>query len=88
MNIMPFAKGLASTVASLGVGTVVSNVITATTPIDANKYNKVLVGIGGIAVSALVGDAVTRRTEQKIDEFGEHFNVPKDVNVEVNTETN
>lgn len=88
MNIMPIAKGLASTAASLGVSTVVTNAIKATTPIEVSKYSKVLIGLGGIAVTALVGDAVTRRTEQKIDEFGEHFNVPKDVDVEVNVETN
>lgn len=88
MNIIPIAKTIVSSAASLGVGTVLSNAITHTTPAGLTKYKKVAIGIGGVALSALVNEAVTRQTEAKFDEATKHFGFPKDVDLKVDVETN
>lgn len=88
MNIIPIAKTIVSSAASLGVGTVLSNAITATSPAELTKYKKVAIGIGGVALSALVNEAVTRQTEKKFDEAAAHFGFPKDVDLKVDVETN
>lgn len=88
MNILTLTKGLATTAASLGVGTVVGNVVTATTPEKVSTVQKVVIGIGGLALTSLVGEAVSRRTETKIDELSETFGYPKDAEVEISVEEN
>lgn len=88
MNILTVTKGIASAAASLGVGTVVGNAITATTPVEITNVKKVIIGIGGLAVTGLVGEAVSRRTEEKIDELSATFGYPKDAEVNVSVEEN
>lgn len=44
-------------VLSASVGTVIGNVIKATTPVVVSKLDKVLIGIGYVVISSAVADA-------------------------------
>ena len=54
---------------SLGTGMVITNVITHTTPTELTKYQKVMVGIGGVAVSGYAGKIVSDYAEGQVDDL-------------------
>lgn len=83
MNILNLTKGIAGAAVSLGVGTVVGNAVKATTPGDITKYQKVVVAIGGLALTGLVSELAANRTEDKIDELSDTLGYPKDADIEV-----
>ncbi len=53
---------------SAGVGEVVKNAIVATTPKSASIMSKVLVGVGGFAISAMIGDMVSDYVIKQIED--------------------
>lgn len=69
MNIVPIVKAVTGLATSIGVGAVVGNAIKATTPIVMSRTQKVIVTIGGVALSAVAGDMVATNLENQIDEI-------------------
>lgn len=67
MKKLEVVKAVAGIVVSLGAGAVVGNAIKFTSPEDLKVLAKVGVGIGGFVISAMVGDAAAKYTEEQID---------------------
>jgi hypothetical protein len=60
-------KAAGSIVISIGVGTIVNNVVRATTPATISKFSKVCIAVGALAVSNMVGDMAIERIEKGVD---------------------
>lgn len=73
MNGLTIFKAVVEVAISLGTGTVVGNVIKATTPENMSKFGKVLVGIGSFAVSGLVSEAAVASVNRQIDTVRDSF---------------
>lgn len=71
MNKRNIAKQILTSVASLGVGTVVTQIIKHTTPVDLTPYNKVAVAIGGIVIGSMVADVTTNHINGQFDEIAD-----------------
>jgi hypothetical protein len=56
-------------VASAGVGQVVSNVIAATLPRNANTYQRIMTGIGSMVISAVISDFAADKVVEIIRDF-------------------
>ena len=69
INILSVVKGVAELAISAGVGVVVGNLVKATTPYDLNKFQKVMVGIGGYGVGAVLGDLSAKHISAQIDDY-------------------
>ena len=67
MNLFAIAKPVLSLATSMGVGTVVGNAVKATTPAALKTSQKVLVGIGGVAVSTIASHLAQSHIEQQVD---------------------
>lgn len=68
MGILTF---IAEEIASLSVGTVVGNVIKATTPKNLSKLNKIGTVIGSAMISGVLGDLAVDFVEKTIKEMSE-----------------
>jgi len=83
MNIVPVIKLVAGAATSLGAGAVVGNVITATTPVGMKLASKILVGVGGVTLAAVAGDAaggyIERMIQSTVDGFKGGVKLGKDV---------
>ena len=66
-NTIETIKSIAGVVISLGVGTVVGNILHTTTPKDAGKLMKGLTYVGGACIEALVVAHAQIEAEEKID---------------------
>ena len=77
MNKMKLFKTITGTIASAGAGAVVGNAIKATTPVDIKTSGKVMVVIGGVVLSSMVGDLASKYTSDQIDEVVENLNSNK-----------
>lgn len=87
ISILAITKGVATAATSIGIGSVVGNAVKATTPFAATRLTKTIVGVGGLALTALVSEAASRQTEAKIDEAVQAFDVKdKKVDVDVTVE--
>jgi len=86
MNALTITKAITGIAVSTGVSTVVRNAIAATTPVDLNRYNRIAVGLGSVAVSGLLSTMAVKRAEDAIDAFAEGFNKGKAA-VEENLDT-
>lgn len=64
--VLPIIKGAAGLASSLGAGAVVGNAIKATTPTDLKLAQKILVGIGGVALSSIAGERAAAYIESQI----------------------
>ena len=62
-------KTVTGLVVSLGVGTVVGNILHTTTPRDAGKIGKALAWVGGVAVESLMAAAATEECDRRIDDI-------------------
>jgi hypothetical protein len=69
MKKLELAKTAISTAVAFGVGAIASNVIKSTTPIDVKKITKLCIGFGGFILTSMAGDAASKYTEGKIDEY-------------------
>lgn len=67
MDPLNIFKGAVSLVVATGVGTIVGNVIKATTPLDQKLINRISVGVGGYFLTTTVGDIVADRLNTQID---------------------
>lgn len=68
MNIIEPIKMASGLIVSIGIGTVIGNAIKATTPEGIGTINKVLVGIGTLAVSGYLSMKASDKTESVIQE--------------------
>jgi hypothetical protein len=66
MNI-PMVKQITGIVAGVGVGTVVSNVVRATTPPNAGMFTKVSAMIGSFTISGILSVPITKYTDLQVD---------------------
>ncbi|MCX7817549.1 MAG: hypothetical protein N2317_08610 [Syntrophales bacterium] len=68
MSKLELLKKAAGIVVSVGVGAIVGNAITSTTPDTAGTIKKVCIGIGAFVLSSMITDKVSEYAENKIDE--------------------
>ena len=68
-NAIELVKMITGAVISIGVGTVVGNILHATTPKDVSKMGKVLAAVGGICIEGLVVAHAQEEAEHQIDNF-------------------
>lgn len=61
-------KTAAGLVVSFGVGEVVANLIKTTTPKNAKTLGLMLAGVGGLALSVVLGQAASNQLDGMIDE--------------------
>lgn len=61
-------KGLGQIVISLGVGTIITNVVKATTPTVMSNFSRVCVAVAGSAVAFMVGEKTVNFIEEQIVE--------------------
>lgn len=71
LNILKSATGM---IVSAGAGTIVGNAIKASTPADVKTVNKVLIAVGGFALTGMVGEMASKYATDSIDEVAEAFN--------------
>lgn len=55
-------------VTASGVGTIMANAITATTPRDTNIYGKFCIWLGGAVLSSMVVSAAAKHVSDKVDD--------------------
>ncbi len=65
---MNFVKTIASCIASCGVGAVVGNLITATTPENIRGLNKILTTVGSIVITGAAAVMASDYVEKQLDE--------------------
>lgn len=68
MTKIEMIKAAGEIVVSIGVGTIVGNVIKSTTPVDMGPIKKACVSIGTIVLANLASDSTTDYLEKKIDD--------------------
>lgn len=62
-------KAGAKLIVSFGVGSIVTNAVTFTTPVAAmGTLRRVVIGIGSFAMSAFASEKIADYTDEKIDE--------------------
>ena len=64
----PLLTNAVSFVVSMGVGSIVGNAIKASTPATTPILQKIVMGVGGVALSSLVGSLAAKQSVEKIDE--------------------
>lgn len=70
LNILKSATGM---IVSAGAGAIVGNAIKMSTPADVKTIGKVLIAVGGFALSGMVGEAASKYTSDSIDELADGF---------------
>lgn len=68
INFVPVIQLVAGVATSFGAGSVVGNLIKHTTPEKLKTGSKILVAIGGAALSFVAGDLASRYVEDQIEE--------------------
>ncbi len=71
MNGKAIAKFAIELLTTAGVGCVVENIITATTPADLSTAKKIGVRIGSLVIGAMVSAKVEEYVDEKIEEVDE-----------------
>lgn len=82
MNI-GILKSIVGVVVSIGVGSIVKNIITATSK-NTNIYSKICISVGGIVLGAMIADKAVAHSDNMIDGIVEDVNrVRKDIKKEI-----
>jgi len=71
MDKLELIKNTAELVVSFSVGTVIGNVIKATTPAEISKYQKGMIWIGSFVLGGMVGELAAKHTSKQIDQIAE-----------------
>lgn len=71
--LISILKPVASIIVSVGAGAVVGNAIKASTPETAKTASKVLICIGGVVLSSMVGDMAAQYTSDQIEDVAEQL---------------
>lgn len=66
-------KNIISLTTSIGVGQVVQNIVEATTPNNLSKVKKITTIVGGMAVSAVLGNLASEYAEEQFDNITKTF---------------
>lgn len=83
MNKLQLLKAGAQLVVSVGTGSIVGNIIKATTPVSIGLITKACVSVGGLVLGSMIADKASDYTGQQIDDAVDSiFGVIKDVIVE------
>lgn len=61
-------KMVGGLIVSIGVGTIVTNIIGCTTPANTSKLGKACIYVGGTVIGWIAKDAATTYAEKKFDE--------------------
>jgi hypothetical protein len=69
MKKTEMVKAAGSLIISIGVGSIVGNVIKTTTPGSIGALKKVCIGAGSVVLSNMVGDKAVDYVEEKIEGF-------------------
>lgn len=70
MNKIEAVKGATKFVVSVGVGAIITNAVTFTTPVLAiGVLKKAAIGVGSFVLSAMVSEKASDYADEKIDEF-------------------
>ena len=77
MNAFTIFKGVAGFAASIGVGTVVGNLVRATTPDTIGRISLVSTKIGTYVIGAAVGSLVATSVEKQLDDLAAVVNEAK-----------
>ncbi len=72
-------------VASIGAGAIVGNIIKVTTPSTTTKLMKLVIGLGGLVLTGIVGDAASTYVDKTVDDM---VNTVNDVKQEVENNLN
>jgi len=67
MNKIEMVKGSIGMVVSLGVGTIITNIVKTTSDSNANAFTKVCVMAGGFVLSTMAGKMAANHAEAQID---------------------
>jgi len=67
MDKVEIAKTVSGLAISIGVESIISNAVKATTPEDTKTLNKVCTFVGVIVISGIVGKIAVEYAEDKID---------------------
>lgn len=73
MNLKKIVTTVTDLAVGVGVGTVLTNAVKATTPTGMKPYMKVFVFVGSAALSGLVGSAASDYTVKQIDDISDSF---------------
>ena len=76
MVIGVFGTMMFHIITRVGVNTVVVNVVKATTPVVVSNFEKLLIGVGGLGISALLGEAVCKQLDKDLGCIGLKFTEP------------
>jgi len=68
ISMFGLVKGLGQVVISLGVGTIITNVVKATTPAVMSTFSRACVAVAGSAVAFMVGEKTVNFIEEQIVE--------------------
>ena len=68
MNPLPIIKTVVGTAAGIGAGTIVGNVVKATTPITVGPIKKVLIGLGSYALGSAAGALAAKAISNDFDD--------------------
>lgn len=82
MNIQLLKAG-AQLIVSIGTGSIVGNIINATTPVSIGLIKKACVSISGLVIGSMIADKASDYVGQQIDDTVDSiFGIIKDVVVE------
>lgn len=74
MSKIEVFKGATKFVVSIGVGAIVTNAVSFTTPVLAiGMLKRAAIGLGSFVLSSMVSEKATDYTDEKIDEFVEEL---------------
>lgn len=83
MNKLQLLKAGAQLIVSVGTGSIVGNIINATTPINIGLIKKACVSVGGLVIGSMVADKASDYAGQQIDDaIDSIFGIIKDVVIE------
>lgn len=73
MKKLEIVKTIAEVVVSVGVGAIMGNAVTSTTPVNTGRLKKLCIGLGSFVVSSMVTDKAVEYTGNKINDLASKF---------------
>ena len=78
-TVIDIIKGVVGLAVGLGVSGIAANLISATTPRSIGKIAKILIYIGGAALTGFIGEEANKYAEHTIDSVVEAFDIAKEM---------
>lgn len=73
-NTEKIVKSIVRIVSTIGTGLIISNAIRSTTPQGTGKLMQFCIYMGGMAISAIIGDKVGAYTDEGVEKAFKAFN--------------